>query len=245
MKTILLLMLVGTLACAQQFSSGQAKVSTLELFTSQGCGECPDFDKILSDIQESPALFTQVIPIAYHVDYWNDKGWIDPLSNESSTKKQYEYAAIWKKPSIYTPLFVLNGKPTRLWHSKQLDLDSHKSTKPGTLSLQVKNKKFITLRFNANDVKYTKQTNIIMHSSVIVMDMNTEVKSGANKGKKLHNDFVSLAIKKKQSRILDKVLKDTMPYPSFVKKANKTYYIVAWLTDMNNHTIQAVAGRLD
>src|SRR6185437_4096987 len=49
----------------------------LELFTSEGCSSCPPADELLSRIG---ALATGVIPLAYHVDYWDSLGWSDPFS---------------------------------------------------------------------------------------------------------------------------------------------------------------------
>ena len=238
-------MLTGALTYAQQFSSPSTQVSILELFTSQGCEECPDSDKLLSEFQKNPALFKKVIPIAYHVDYWNDKGWEDPLSSEASTKKQYEYATIWRKPSIYTPLFALNGKPTRFWDIDELDLDTPHQNKPGILSVKLNNKKFMTVHFDSNNKKHIKQTNVVIHANILAMDFTTKVLSGTNKGKTLHNDFVSMALKTKKSLIRDKKLSEMMHIPEFTKQQEKDYYMVLWLTDSDNLIIQALAGKLN
>ena len=236
---------MGTLTYAQQFSSQAEQVSILELFTSQGCQKCLDADKLLSKLQESPALFKKVIPIAYHVDYWNDKGWIDPLSTKASTKRQYEYATIWRKPRIYTPLFVFNGLSTRFWSIDELDLDTPYKNKPGILSIKLKNKKFMSVHFKSNDKKHIKKTNVIIHANIMVMDLATKVLSGENKGKTLHNDFVSVALKNKDSHILDRSLSEIMHIPKFTPKRGKTYYIVVWLTDSSNLVIQSLAGKLN
>ena len=61
------------------FSATSASVGdpvVLELFTSQSCSSCPPADALLSHLGSSTK---GVIPLAYHVDYWNNLGWSDPF----------------------------------------------------------------------------------------------------------------------------------------------------------------------
>lgn len=51
----------------------------LELFTSQGCSSCPPADAWLSRLKQDPELFKRVVPVAYHVTYWDYLGWKDPF----------------------------------------------------------------------------------------------------------------------------------------------------------------------
>ena len=62
----------------------------LELFTSEGCSSCPPADELLSRLG---ALTTGVIPLAYHVDYWDSLGWSDPFSSSQWTMRQVEYVS--------------------------------------------------------------------------------------------------------------------------------------------------------
>ncbi len=81
--------------------------AVLELFTSQGCSDCPPADALLSEIgrEKSPS----VIPLAYHVDYWNSLGWTDPFSSPASSARQKEYDAALHS-TVYTPQLVVNGR---------------------------------------------------------------------------------------------------------------------------------------
>lgn len=79
----------------------------LELFTSEGCSSCPPADELLSRIG---ALTTGVIPLAYHVDYWDSLGWSDPFSSSQWTMRQVEYVRAMQLSGSYTPQIVINGR---------------------------------------------------------------------------------------------------------------------------------------
>lgn len=81
----------------------------VELFTSQGCSSCPSADALIHDIANDPALRGRVIPLAFHVDYWDSLGWRDPFSSAEWTQRQARYARTMHLSSAYTPQAVVNG----------------------------------------------------------------------------------------------------------------------------------------
>jgi len=78
----------------------------VELFTSQGCSSCPPADRIVSELVKQHG---QVIPLAYHVDYWDNAFWHDPFSSHQWTERQLMYARSFKLNGAYTPQMVVNG----------------------------------------------------------------------------------------------------------------------------------------
>lgn len=82
--------------------------AVVELFTSEGCSSCPPADDVLAKIQEE-SDGKNVYLLAYHVDYWNDYGWVDRFSSASFTERQKQYAARMDSDLIYTPQFIVNG----------------------------------------------------------------------------------------------------------------------------------------
>ena len=78
----------------------------LELFTSEGCSSCPPADALISEIGSSTK---SVLPLAYHVDYWNHLGWADPFSSRQWSERQSDYARAMNLDGEYTPQMVIGG----------------------------------------------------------------------------------------------------------------------------------------
>lgn len=78
----------------------------LELFTSEGCSSCPPADALISELGSSTK---SVIPLAYHVDYWNHLGWADPFSSRQWSERQSDYARAMNLDGEYTPQMVIGG----------------------------------------------------------------------------------------------------------------------------------------
>lgn len=90
-------------------ASTASSTVVVELFTSQGCSSCPPADRLLSEIARQPATAGTVIPLAFHVDYWNHIGWRDPFSSARWSARQREYARAIAGSQVYTPQIVVDG----------------------------------------------------------------------------------------------------------------------------------------
>ncbi len=77
----------------------------VELFTSEGCSSCPPADAFLGELAKRP----DVLPLAFHVDYWDYLGWKDRFAAPEFTHRQRRYAKILASPMVYTPQAVVNG----------------------------------------------------------------------------------------------------------------------------------------
>ncbi len=81
----------------------------VELFTSQGCSSCPPADELIRNLARDQSLRGKVIPLAFHVDYWNHLGWRDPFSSADWSRRQMFYVRALRLDSAYTPQAVVNG----------------------------------------------------------------------------------------------------------------------------------------
>src|SRR6266513_5976808 len=100
-----------------QFQSDATQTSLLELYTSEGCSSCPPAEAWLSRLKESPKIWKNFVPVAFHVDYWDRLGWKDSFATRAYSERQRDYAGQWRSDSVYTPGFVLDGKEWRGWFS--------------------------------------------------------------------------------------------------------------------------------
>jgi hypothetical protein len=110
MKRLLVVLLVQQAAaafCAPAPAPLAAPV-VVELFTSQGCSSCPPAEKALQKLAEK--FGDQIIPLVYHVDYWDSSVWKDTYSDPMATQRQQEYSYALNQDSLYTPEMIVQGE---------------------------------------------------------------------------------------------------------------------------------------
>jgi len=115
-------LLVAALTFALMFASSagageirQNPKAVIELFTSQGCSSCPAADALLSEMSKG----SEIIALAYHVDYWDYIGWPDTFGSPANSDHQRAYAQSWGSSRIFTPQMVVNGSEGVVGSRKQ------------------------------------------------------------------------------------------------------------------------------
>ena len=224
---------------AETFASGDQRVSVVELYTSEGCSSCPPADRWLSKLTSSDELFKTVIPVAFHVDYWNYLGWRDEFSDVRFSERQRLYNRIGQTGSVYTPGFVINGEEWRGFFSPL-----HRNSPPietkenvGELTLTGQGDVY-ALSFDSPDAKRNSR-NLTVNLVYLGTGLSTEIKRGENAGRKLEHDFVVLGM---ASEKLDDEGRAELPRVE-IKDATA---VAAWVSEQGNPTpIQAVGGWLD
>lgn len=95
------------------------KVVLVELFSSQGCDSCPAADAYIGELPKLGWPTDEVVPLTFHVTYWDDLGWQDPYGDQKYDQRQISYATsvpaaraddenTIKGP--YTPQLVVDGR---------------------------------------------------------------------------------------------------------------------------------------
>jgi hypothetical protein len=72
-------------------------------------------DHWLSSLVTSGFGSDKLVPLALHVDYWNDLGWTDRFSKAGFSQRQREAAHAAAAGVIYTPQVVLDGMDLAGW----------------------------------------------------------------------------------------------------------------------------------
>jgi hypothetical protein len=166
--------------------SPENRVVLLELFTSEGCSSCPPAEKWLSGLKTSPGLWKEFVPVAFHVDYWDYLGWRDPWGSQSYSDRQRGYAEHWRKDSIYTPGFVLDGQEWRAW-SPQKGGPPASNTRAGILKASSSDAAHWLVSFSS---VRQHSAGYEVHAAILANDLVSDVKAGENRGRRLSHDFV-------------------------------------------------------
>ena len=221
---------------ATVYSSSEKRISLLELYTSEGCSSCPPADRWFSKLKQDHRLWKELIPVAFHVDYWNYIGWDDRFSSKKYSERQRNYARSKNLKTVYTPGFLLNGEEWRSFFGLRIIPTSNE--KVGTLTISLDSDKvdveFKPLKSNAN----TLDLNI----ALLGFDLQTDVKAGENRGKQLKHDFVVLGYKTVSMKMTENgfVVSSNLPEISITAPRSG---IVAWVSQVNDQTpIQVVGG---
>ncbi|MBG1230817.1 DUF1223 domain-containing protein [Aestuariivirga litoralis] len=99
---------LGGVAAGPLFSSMARAAQSpvlVELFTSQGCSDCPPADKLAAQLMKEPGVFV----VSMNVDYWDYLGWKDTLGKAEWSRRQETYAKQRGDGEVYTPQMVING----------------------------------------------------------------------------------------------------------------------------------------
>lgn len=215
----------------RRWTSGKQRVSLLELFTSEGCSSCPPADRWFSGLRDDDRLWTDFVPLAFHVDYWDNLGWKDPFSDPAHTLRQRAYATLWQSDTIYTPEFVINGREWRRSSSARPELPSQ--TKAPVLSVAQTASHTFAIEFNSDS---DKPATLIFNLALLGMDEISEVTRGENAGRTLHHDFIVLAHRRAAANESSTTLRVTHP---------KAKAVAAWVSAPNNPTpLQSTGGWL-
>ncbi len=241
LSTTLVLLLLSPLALAAslQLKSPEQQVGLLELYTSEGCSSCPPAERWLSGLKDNVHLWKDIVPIAFHVDYWDYIGWKDRFASPEYSTRQRNYARERLLEAVYTPGFLYNGKEWRRWFSRR-DLEFPEAQNTGVLAVDVQGE-VAQVRFKPTA---TTHRNVNINIALIGFGVSTVVRSGENKGRTLSHDFVVLAMNQEALQPEGTRFIATVDMPRSKIDAPR-YGVVAWISaNDSQRPIQTVGGML-
>lgn len=176
--------------------SPATRVAVLELYTSEGCSSCPPAEDFLSALKDAGISDQQLIPMAFHVTYWDYIGWKDRFAKKQYDQRQRDLAKINSQKTIYTPQFVLVGDDYRRYDTFSEDINklaAQKAVVDLKLTAQLQNEQTnadqIVLELITTAAKDNVK-NVIFYFAVIENKLFSDVREGENAGKKLRHDYV-------------------------------------------------------
>jgi hypothetical protein len=149
----------------------------VELFTSEGCSSCPPADRWASGLKGR----SDVLTLAFHVNYWDRLGWPDRFANAATTERQHLLQRAMGSAYVYTPQVVLNGRDLRGWSGASLP---RLPASPVSLTLAREGN---TVRATVNSAPAQK---LAGYWAVLEDGHVSRVKAGENAGETLAHDHV-------------------------------------------------------
>ncbi len=166
----------------------------MELFTSEGCSSCPSADWLLGQILSAARKDKErLFPLAFHVDTWNHLGWVDPFSDPAYSRRQEEYAKVFRLKAPYTPQMVVNGTVefvgSNMWRARGALTNAMKTPAKANVTLKLKPGKTSDAFIAEYGVKGAPP-NALVHLALVERGIVNKVPKGENAGRTLRHENV-------------------------------------------------------
>jgi hypothetical protein len=168
-------------------------VALLELYTSEGCSSCPPAEKYIQEVHKHRIGSDRLIPLAFHVNYWDYIGWKDPYANPAYSKRQKNYASVHRLSSVYTPQIILHGIDFRSRGNleKAVKIVNDIPSKADmTISVEKLSNDILSTHVNVvipdEDIRDTSVIYLALYENNLI----SQIHAGENEGRTLNHEFV-------------------------------------------------------
>jgi hypothetical protein len=185
---LILCLCVATSTPAAQCESISEGAALLELFTTEGCSSCPPAEAWLNNVDAK----ANMVPIAFHVDYWAYLGWPDrfALSGNEARHSQRARAA---GTGVYTPGIYLNGERSGIGAQYQKRAESQWRLR---VSWDEQQRVLSATAFEraADCADASCERALPAFFAITENKLSSHVKAGENRGRQLHHNHVARQI---------------------------------------------------
>lgn len=125
------ILIVATLALALfapvANAQSQRAEAVIELYTSQGCVQCPRANRLLGTFGQE----ANTLALTFPVGIWDYLGWQDTFAQPEYTDRQRDYSRALRVRGRFTPQLVINGSrqvSASYWDEARAALDQARRT---------------------------------------------------------------------------------------------------------------------
>ena len=220
----------------------------VELFTSEGCSDCPPADELLRQL-DAQANNTphEIVVLGEHVDYWDGQGWHDRFSSHDYTERQVEYARRLHVDDPYTPQIIVDGRIQFVGNDArrlQASLKEAASYAKTTLNIDAQeiNPAELVVKVQAGPLPDgSKRADLYL--ALADNSDETRVGGGENSGKSLHHVAVLRSLEKVAKVPADGAQKEIrLKVPKSESPGNVR--LVAFVQEPDNGPVLAAAVKL-
>jgi hypothetical protein len=136
----------------------------------------------------------RVVPLAFHVDYWDYIGWKDAFASVRATQRQRDIQKAAGARYVYTPQVVVSGRDLREWRSAAEATLEGVRRRPARAAIELAVKADA-----ASGLKVTSRTvaqpgaataGWVVLVAATQDGLSSRVTAGENRGERLAHDFV-------------------------------------------------------
>lgn len=156
----------------------------VELYSSEGCSSCPPAEGWLRTLHTG----ADVVPLEFHVDYWDNLGWRDRFADARYTARQQSIATRGGGSTVYTPQVVLDGRSWADWYR-----GGHLPPPPetaATMTLKVTPGAAVHVRVQTHTSDGSEAGALRNYLALTEDGTSTPVAAGENRGVTLRSDHV-------------------------------------------------------
>lgn len=137
---------------------------------------------MIGEIERDANLHGKVIPLSFHVDYWNHLGWRDPYSSAEWSRRQASYARALRLDGPYTPQAIIDGRLQMVGSDRRSIYAAVARASHDSAAAQI--------AIAGGAIRGSTSRPLDLFAAVVHSDPPTAVQAGENGGRTLRNDAI-------------------------------------------------------